>query len=254
MKKRLIAILLLLCMVFTKAVAEEQEQPKSFLDAIGDWYDQAVQTISEAWEKAGAWMEGAWGDASQWVKQAWNDSAQWATEIWGDVSTWASETYATASDSISHWWTETFNAVTDFSKNTWNWLTQEATELKTTFKDDFEAIRTAILEKEEKQESALQNAYTRLLTKLSLNEEDAKRVWDTVGAYAEQKGISPLLARKLALPYLFQLTVDRSKATDDMPPIAIAQYLTGILEKLNVKSSDEADALIVELTDVLGTV
>lgn len=252
--KRIVVLLLALSMSCSAALAEE-EQPKTVWDSIGGWFGQAWEDasgwVSQAWKDASKWVEGAWGDASKWVEQAWNDSSEWVTDIWGDVSTWVSETYESASGSIGAWWAETFITVTETASNPWSWLVEETATLHPESLASLSNVKEAIMANDGDSETRVKATFTAMLKVLKLNDEDSQRVWETIEAYANQKGISKLAASKLALPYLFQLTIDSVESQDGIPAIAVAQYLTAIVEKLNISSTDDADQLIDQLNEAL---
>lgn len=253
--KRFATLVLILIMSCSFALAEE-EQPKSVWDSIGGWFGQAWEDtsgwVSQAWSDASKWVEGAWGDASKWVEQAWNDSSQWVTDIWGDVSTWASETYESASGSIGAWWAETFNTVTETTSNPWEWLTAEAKTLQPEALKTLSDVKEAAMSNGSDAEEKVEVVFLAMLKTLKLNDEDSEKVWSTVEAYANQKGISKLAASKLALPYLFQLTIDSTETQEGIPAIAIAQYLTAIVEKLNVSTTEVASQFVDQLNEVLN--
>lgn len=252
--KRFFAILLVLCMMLPMAVAEEEN--RSVLDTIGGWFRKAWEDtsgwVSQAWENASKWMKGAWGDASKWVEQAWNESSQWVIEIWGDVSTWASETYENASGSIGAWWTKTFNTVTETTSNLWGWLAEETAALQSETREILSSIKEAVMTNDGDAETKVKSVFFVILKKLNINDEDSQKVWNTIEAYAKQKGISKLAVSRLALPYLLQLIIDSMESQSGIPAIAIAQYLTAIVEKLNINSTDTANQLIEQLNEVLG--
>ena len=243
-------MLLVICFACSTAIAEGEQ---SLWDSIGGWFGQAAEDVSnwasQAWSDTTNWIEGAWGDSSKWVEQAWSDSSGWVSNIWGDVSTWAAETYETTSNSISVWWAETFNKVTESATNPWNWLSEETASLRTELRDVLNDVKDAAASDDE---AKVRKTFRELAEILNLTEENSERIWSTINAYAEQKGIAPLTAMKLALPYLFQLTNDSGEAKDSIPAIAIAQYLTAIIEKLNVKTSEDANGLIEQLNTVLN--
>ncbi len=255
--KRFIAMLLIFCMLAPLAVAEDYS-PESLWDSIGGWFNQAWKDtsswVSQAWKDASQWAEGAWGEASEWIVQAWSDSSQWVNDIWGDVSAWASETYDAASGSFTAWWNDTFNRVTDSTAQTWDWIVEESDTVKSRFKDEFETVKKAVSAAESAQEGNIRKAYDQLLKKLNLSSDDTQKVWDTIRAYAEENGISPLSAEILGLPYLFQLTVDKAESNEDIPAIVVAQYLTGVIEKLGVKTSEAADTLIKKLSEAFNSI
>lgn len=256
--KRFATLVLILVVTCSVVAIAEEEQHKSVLDSIGGWFGQAWEDtsgwVSQAWSDASKWVEGAWGDASKWVEQAWNDSSQWATDIWGDVSTWASETYESASGSIGAWWAETFNTVTETTSNPWEWLTEEVKALEPETLKTLSTVKEAAMANEGDAEAKVKAAFFAMLNTLKLNDEDSEKVWDTIEAYASQKGISKLAASKLALPYLFQLTIDSAQTQESIPAIAIAQYLTAIVEKLNVDTTDMANQLVDQLNEALKVI
>lgn len=252
--KRCLIFGLILCLTCSVAFAEE-EQSKSIWDSIGGWFNQAAEDtsnwVSQAWSGASKWTEGAWGDASKWVEQAWNGSSTWATEIWGVVSTWAVDTYDNATGTVSSWWTETFNSVTKYKNDTWNWITEESASSNAKFKEELTTIQSAILDSEV---DAVKTVFDKMISQLGLTDEDAEKVWSTVKSYAEEKGISHLTAAKLALPYLFKLTVDGGTSNNGIPAIAIAQYITAIVEKLNISSEHDANELVQQLSKTLEAI
>lgn len=264
----LIIALVVICNCVCSGLAEEESGGlfgsigsffSSAWDDVSDWtetaWDDATSWVETAWDDAASWTEGAWGDASSWVTKAWNDTASWATDIWGDVSTWTTEAYSSASESVSTWWVETFSTVTDTSKDVWVWLQETASGLSTEKKAYLERINAIISSGEETTDEAVEELFDELLNEMGITGSDVEKVWQSVKAYAENKGISALEATKLSLPYLFQLAVDeQSELNRDIPPIAIAQYLTGIIEKLGVESNEIADKLIISLHEVLGEI
>ena len=252
--KRFFSLFLVLCLICPAALAEE-EKPRSFWDSVGGWFSQTAEDVSDwasgAWKDASKWVKGAWGDASQWVEQAWNDSAEWVTDIWGDVADWATDAYDSASDSAKAWWAKTFNTVTKSTENAWNWLTEEIDSLKPEVRENLDLVREAASAAGDSAEAAVRDAFDQMLAKLDLNENDARKVWETVSAYADQKGISRLTAARLALPYLLQLTIDSAESDTGIPAVAIAQYLTAIMEKQGVGTDETADELVEQLRQAL---
>lgn len=251
MKRTVIVLAFVFLMVISTGFADE-EQPQSIWDSVGSWFGQAAEDTSnwasQVWNDASKWVGGAWGDASKWVKQTWNNSSTWAVEIWGDVSTWAVDTYENTSGAVSAWWTETYNKVTGSRNGTWGWITEKSASLNTDLKEKLATIQSAV---SDGKVDAVKAVFDKMLSDLGLTGEDAAKVWNTVKSYAEEKGISHLSTAKLALPYLFQLTVDSSNSKNDIPAIAIAQYITAIVEKLNISSEEDASVLVQLLTETL---
>ena len=260
MMKRLLAALLVFCMLFAAALAQgeqpkEEEEQKSVWDSIGGWFGQAWEDtsgwVSQAWADASKWVKGAWGDASGWVEQAWNDSSEWVTEIWGDVSSWTAETYKSASGSVSAWWVKTFNTVTASESNPWGWLTSETASLTPEMREALKSVREAAVANGEDAEAKVRSAFDGIMKQLDIADENAQKIWDTIKAYAEQKGISELAALKMSLPYLLQLKIDSGESEDSIPAVAVAQYLTGIIEKMKVSTNEAADDIVKQLNEAL---
>ena len=252
--KRLIAMVMVLCMMFTAALAEE-EQPKSVWDSIGGWFSQAWKDttawVSQAWADASKWVGQAWGDVSKWVEQAWNDSAKWVTDIWGDVSAWATGTPKAPGGSEENWWKNTFNEVTGNAENPWKWLTEEAGTMQPEYRMLLSGIREAAAPGSGTAEK-VKTVFIAIGQKLKLSDGDTQKVWDTVEAYAKEKGIDPAAATRLSLPYLLQLAADRAEAGGSIPAVAVAQYLVAVDEKMNVNSTEQANQLTDQLNAALA--
>lgn len=264
----LIVALIVVCNCICSGLAEEESDGLfgsigSFFSSawsdVNDWTETAlgdaaswVETIRD---DAASWTEAAWGDASSWVTRVWDETATWTTDIWGDVSAWATETYSGASESVSTWWVETFGTVTDTSKDIWAWLEGSASKLSAEKKEYLDRISAIVSSSKETAEEAVKELFDELLNEMGITGDDVEKIWQSVKAYAESKGISAIEVAKLSLPYLFRLSVDeQSESNGEIPPIAIAQYLTGIVEKLGVETDEIADELLNALREVLGEI
>lgn len=250
--KRLTALLfamILLCSVVSFAFAEGTNQSNELWSSLGSFFsngwNDVTNWVSNAWEDAGKWIDEAWGDASKWVEQAWSDSSTWVSDIWGDASEWVEE-------NVVPWWTETFNTVTEDSKNAWTWIQDKANALKNQGNEVLDKAKSAIATIGDSAEENVKDIFLSLLADLDLCETDADKVWETIQAYAEEKGISPISAAKLAIPYLLKLNADADQEGGKIPAVAIAQYLTGIIEKLGISNDDYANELIDQLNEVLS--
>jgi len=240
--KRFIALLLVSCLAFSSACAEGGG---SLWDSIGSWFSQAWKDVSD-------WVSNAWGDASKWIDQAWKDASPWLTDIWGDVSTWAAQTYDSASKAVSAWWTQTFNTVTAATGNAWSWINKENLAVHAMLAERYKDILASARDGAGSAEEDINAAYGELMKKLDLNDEDIAKVMETITAYAEEKGISASSMKKIMLPYLAQLTADsEGKEDGQIPALAVAQYLTGIVEKLGIGNEDQARQLINSLDELL---
>ena len=248
--KRFLGILICLCLLVTSiSFAEEQKEP-GFFESVGNWFGQAWDDtsswVSQAWTDSTTWVSNAWGDASKWVSQAWNDSSKWVSDIWGDVSTWASDSI----DSVGVWWEETFNKSVSIDES---WMLDDAVGLafNNLRKYLFDVKVNAAQGGETEVKVSVHDLLAQLLSKLKLSEADIDKVFETIKAYSESKGISVDAMEAIMLPYLLQLANDSETIGNvNIPAIAVAQYLTGVVEKLGVKNEQEAQLLAAKVTEL----
>lgn len=251
MIKRWIALTLTLALLSCagfSSFAETADAPSD--DPIGDFltgaWDRVTTWAKDAWQSASEWLDQAWGEASEWVGRAWNESSEWVMEIWGEASAWASDSYQV----VSQWMVETFDQVTESAQNAWQWLKEETATLSEQSRATLERIRQAIEAREN--DADVKASFYELLEQLGVTGEDADKVWKTIQAYAKEKGISTEDAARLALPYLFQLTVNsETDPSVSASPLAIAQYLTAVFEKMGIQDDAQADELLQQLETVL---
>ncbi len=236
-----------------KAVENLSKEAEKTVDEATKWvedtYGEAAKWTEGAWKEVTKWVEGSWGDAAKWVEKTWNDSSAWISGIWGDLSSWASDSI----DSANAWWKETFKKVTETSDNVWSWFTAAAYGADTAFYEDYNKLKEVISDAGSATLDSVKNAYMPLLKKLGMNDQDAEKIWKTVLAYADQKGLDQLTTATLALPYLFKLTVDSSLESKSIPPVNVAQFLTAALDKLNIDSAATAEKLLKQLKDLLAS-
>lgn len=239
--KRFLSIVICLCLIVPSCTFAEEGG--SVFDSIENWFKQAWDNssawVSQAWNDSASWVSNAWGDASEWVGQAWNDSSKWVSDIWGDVSAWAVDSYNSVSGTIGTWWNDTFNKTTVIDEA---WVSDDAVAQAFNSLQEYlikYKINTLLNGK-----ASVHDLITQLLANLKLNDADTKRVLDTIQAYAEEKGISVSAMEAIMLPYLLQLTIDsESLGNASIPAVAVAQYLTGVVEKLGIKTEEEAQLL-----------
>ncbi len=252
--RRIVCVLLsifLFCMSVFAAVAESTEEEKKDIFAqLGSFFSDAWGEVSE-WtsqklDDASVWMTNAWGDASQWVIHAWDSSSTWVKEIWGDATTWMEDSYESVSGAVTVWWAETFDKATDIAEQAGKWLND--TEVKGS--KLFEQVKAAVASKDYTMEGA-KAIFDAVVKGLGLTEEETAKVWETVLAYAEENGMNPLSAVKVALPYLLRLNAD-CKDGGSIPAVAVAQYLVGIYEKLGINSNEAAENLEDQLEAALS--
>ena len=248
--KRLFAFAVVLCLLIPVAKAENQES--SLFDSIGEWIEQAwndaSKWISQAGQDTSSWAERAWGDASKWVEQAWNDSSKWMTDIWDNVSDWTAATYNSAAGTVSTWWTDTFNKVTETKNNIWEWIGKESQEVKEQIRQKYDYINTAARNSISDAEKKIQSTFWDLLKQLNLKTEDIQKVTETIKAYAAEKGISLAPLEEFLMPYLIQFALDaQAHGINIIPPEIVAQYLTGVTEKIGATTDDLVKGFIESL-------
>ena len=99
----------------------------------------------------------------------------------------------------------------------------------------------------------MEEAFTDLLKKLNLEDDDIRKILETVRAYAAEKGISEESLEQIMLPYLVQLAEDGSKAQNgQIPAIAVAQYLTGLMTEKGIGTEEDAQRMINTLKETLN--
>ena len=233
----------------------ETDSSKWTLDSISSFFsdilDKAGELADGALDRASQWLDGAWGESSKWIEQAWQTSAAWVTDIWGDVSAWTADTYNSASETVSAWMSELLKKITDNAEKAWDWLKEKLPSLNEEGRDALLKAKETVSEAGAVAEEKLQSAFESVLASLDITADDAEKIWDTVKAYAEQKGLTVISAAKIMLPYLIELKLNQTDTAMSVTAITIAQYLTGVLEKLGIDSDESAAQYIEELADVL---
>ena len=274
--RRFAALLLCLCLCGTFAYAEEEGNVRDdigswlaqtwkdasawteqALDGASKWTEQAWNDASkwaeQAWKDAPAWLETAWGDASGWIEQTWNDASPRLSEIWGDVSARAAELYSSVSDNASAWWADTFRKVTEAKDQAWSWIDSASREMRAKISEKYQEVLSGNRKDSSETEKTVEEAFTDLLKKLNLEDDDIRKILETVRAYAAEKGISEESLEQIMLPYLVQLAEDGSKAQNgQIPAIAVAQYLTGIMVRENIGTEEDAQRMINTLKETLN--
>lgn len=218
---------------------------------LGEAANEAGEWLGENWGDISGWIGENWGEASEWIEKAWGDSSSWATGIWGEASEWMAD----KSGDVSKWLAESFEEVTENGQKAWEWIGEHADELKSTGEDLIDTVKKTVAATGELTEEDALATVLPLLKTLGINEEDAQKVWETVKTYAEQAGLSTSSAIKLIAPYLLQLCAENPEQSgDDVPAVNVAQYLTGIMEKLGIENNTEADELVEQLNEALSEI
>ena len=93
--KRLMIILIALCISLPTALAEENK-PRGFWQSVGDWLNQAkddtVNWTSQAWDDASGWVTNAATDAWDWTTGTANDAWNWTVGAANDAWNWTVKT------------------------------------------------------------------------------------------------------------------------------------------------------------------
>ena len=261
MIKRLVAVLLSMCLFASAAYAEGGG---NVLDSIGDWFGQAWDDSSkwteqawndssewagQAWKDASGWTEQAWGDASKGMEQAWNDASPELEKIWGDVSDWATGVYNAATGSVSAWWIDTFKKVTETKDQAWAWIQSASEDVRAKIADAYTEIQNGSSDIGK----LIKEVYTDLLKKLDLIDDDILKVLETLWVYAGQNGITIETLAKVLIPYLVQLIADYVlQQNGQISAFSVVLYLTGIMVEKRIGSEEEAQRMIDTLKETLN--
>ncbi len=214
-----------------------------------DAWEDAAEWAGGAWSTASEWAVRAWNEASKWIAQAWESTSSWVSEIWGDASEWASHAWEDASDTVRVWWTRTFGTVTD-RKNAWKWL--RAVKASAEGSAVLQQIRQLSSLPDSQALQEIRSLYQKLLKDIGIVLEDIEKIWNTICAYARQRNISELEALVIVLPYLLELKEETAQSSDvPAQPVDLAVYLIAGLEKLGLKSEEDASELILSLENTL---
>ena len=266
--KRFVSLLLVLCLAFPTALAEE-EKPKSVWDSIGGWFSQAAEDTadwaSQAWDDTSEWAGQAWEDTSEWAGQAWKDTSEWATNAWGDVSAWATQAWGDVSawtvqawnDSskwVSQAWTDSSNwAVTNWdhfivwvntvaSGDPYSWVKNVVLDNGILAYDAYADVRSFLDSNPSLDQ--IHQKYDASLSELSLLNEDKDTLWNMIQQWSEENGLMMEQTSKLALPFLTRLLIEGEDVIGDGAEFSgpvVGQYLLTILEAMNLDSAGTAD-------------
>lgn len=209
---------------------------------------------SSAQEKAASWISETWGSVAKRIDRVWNDSTDWASTVWSDVSTWAEDTWNRSADTLSAWWVSAFNRVTEKKEKVWSWLAEKADTLRQKKQALFEAMKKAIGE-EDSSASSTRDAFVLMMDAFGIQTFDIDRVWHTIELYAEKKGFTTASTAKLMLPSLLELEDAReaqAENDEEIPAIIIAQYLTGVVDNMELQTEEEARACVQLLNETLN--
>ncbi len=95
-KRTLVFIFFLIVGMANSAALAEEERPKSFLDSVGGWFNQATEDASnwatQAWEDTTGWISDTAADAWNWVEGAANDTWNWTVGAANDAWQWTVKT------------------------------------------------------------------------------------------------------------------------------------------------------------------
>lgn len=257
MFKRIVSLVLATVISVSLIGGAAAEGKKSFWDSLGSFVESVLNEdtgwASDLLEEAKTWVGDNWGEASEWVSKAWGESSDWVTSIWGDASEWAAENLPGATEALSEWLTGVFEEVTGKTGNVWSWIGTASKTFDTKGKKLLDDVRSVITDTEGKTEEKVRSVFESILNEFDLAREDVERVWETVKAYAKEKGLAFVKLAKMMLPYLLQLKEEQTReGNTSVPAVLISQYLTGIMEKLGVDSEETAQSLLDQLEEMLN--
>ena len=186
--KRIISIVLAICLLSSSAVAEST----SFWGSVSDWFSQAVEDTSEwatqAWSDTSDWAEQAWDDTTEWAGQAWSDTTQWVSQAWNDASAWAVQAWADSSNWVSQAWTDSSTwATTNWDNfviwidtlvagNPYTWINDMILTDGILAYDSFAELRSFL--KEDPDLEQVHSRYDEKLAELSLLDSDKDILWN----------------------------------------------------------------------------
>ena len=228
-------------------VSSAENALNDFADVAKDAWSDITGWAGNTWNNVSSGLDAFWGEASGWINNVWNDSAKWLTDIWGDASAWASD----AGENVNAWWNKTFETVTEKVEEGWSWLKDTSKELAEKSREKYEQIREALCSVGDNALDEVKAEFFDLLKPMEISEEDSEKIWSTLMAYADEKGISRLSVAKLALPYLLELSADKSEQDESISAVTIAQYLTGALETLEISNDEGAEKLVKQMNEAL---
>lgn len=219
--------------------------------------EQPASKLAEKWnstrEEAASWISETWGSLSKQIDQLWNDSTGWASSVWSDVSTWAEDKWNRSADTLSAWWVNAFNRVTEKKEKAWSWLAEKADALRQKKQELFEAMRKAVGEEDDASAKGTRDAFVMIMDAFDIQAFDIDRVWHTIELYAEKKGFTTASTAKIMLPALLDLQeVHEEESDEELPAIIIAQYLTGVVDNMDLQTEEDAKAYVQLLNDTLN--
>jgi len=243
--KRVIAIVIVLCMLTSVAFAEEQKGGSIF-DSIGNWVNNAWNDttgwVSQAWQDASGWVVHAWSDVSAWTMQAWQDSTKWVSQAWKDSSNWT----ATNWDHFIVW----VNRLT--SGDPYSWIKDSILENGVFAYEEYVNLRSFLEKSPDLDQIHLK--YDDMLSKLSLRNEDKTVLWKMMQEWSENNKLPFDTVSKAALPYLTRLIVEGESAIGEDAVFSgpvVGQYLVTVLDAMNLDSAGKADLYLKMQNEIL---
>ena len=257
MLKRFVSVLVVLCLSVPSAFAEE-EQPKSVLDSIGEWFSQAAENTadwaSQAWEDTSDWAGQAWQDTTEWTANAWSDVSAWTVQAWGDVSTWTVQAWNDSSKWVAQAWSDSSNWAiiswdhfvvwvnTVVSGDPYSWVKNVVLDNGILAYNQYAEVRSFL--DSDPSLNEIRQKYDSALSELSVLNDDKTVLWNMMEDWTEAHGLSLEQTSKLALPFLTRLLIEGEPVIGENAEFSgpvVGQYLLTILEALNLDSQDKAD-------------
>ena len=257
MLKRFVSVLVVLCLSVPSAFAEE-EQPKSVLDSIGEWFSQAAENTadwaSQAWEDTSDWAGQAWQDTTEWTANAWSDVSAWTVQAWGDVSAWTVQAWNDSSKWVAQAWSDSSNWAiiswdhfvvwvnTVVSGDPYSWVKNVVLDNGILAYNQYAEVRSFL--DSDPSLNEIRQKYDSALSELSVLNDDKTVLWNMMEDWTEAHGLSLEQTSKLALPFLTRLLIEGEPVIGENAEFSgpvVGQYLLTILEALNLDSQDKAD-------------
>lgn len=243
--KRIICLLLVICLVSSIAIAEEEKQ-QSVLDAVGSWFSQAAEDTSK-------WATQAWDDSSKWVSQAWDDSGKWLAQAWDDSSKWVGQAWKDSTEWVAgNWSSFTIWVRTITWDNPYSWIRDMVLEEGILAYDNYVEIRDFISEKPDS--AAIKEKCFEKLSEQSLLNEEKEVLWTIFSEWADAHKVKVEQVALLSIPLIERLNIKGEEALGidiEISGPSIAQYLITVLEAMKINCHEDAEARINALKSSL---
>ncbi len=256
--KRFVAMLLMLCMVASSALAEAPQQTAP--DGADGWIGGVAEDVSgwakQAWQETTDWAGHAWDEVCAWVSRTWTNLSEWTTRAWEDASKWVARAWSdSAKWTATNWDTFIVWVNTLKSGDPYAWVRDVVADHGAPAYDLFAQARTFL--NSDPDLDTMRQKYNEVLAKLSLRHEDRDILWNMLQEWTDRKGLKMEQTTKLAYPFLVRLLTEGEPVIGEQAVFSgpvVGQYLLTILEALKVDSAGIADIMLKNLRDSLNEV